>query len=171
MKFSSIAVVLGVAAGILAAPAMASETILRFNKGVGVDPVAGIANGAPVLNVVKGINPGGRPWAISKLKVRIKENGGISAKGEGLVFTATDAIGTAGAITQVGISLFCGPDPLNRFDTGTVPLDINGNFKIEGSLSVAPPNPCESPVLLVRNGNGGVLGAWFAAGVIGDDSD
>lgn len=171
MKLGSIAVALGVAAGILTAPAMAAETTLRFNKGIGVDPVAGIANGAPVLNVVKGINPGGRPWAISKLKVRIKEDGSISAKGEGLVFTATDAIGTAGAVTQVGVSLFCGPDPLNRFDSAPVPLDINGNFRIEGSLTVAPPSPCLSPLLLVRNANGGVLGAWFAASVPGDESD
>ncbi|MBK5105877.1 MAG: hypothetical protein JJE42_16645 [Burkholderiales bacterium] len=170
MKPSSIVIALGVAAGIFMSPAMAAGTLLKFDKGIGVDPVAGIANGAPVLNIVKGVNPGGRPWVIGKLKVRVKEDGSISAKGQGLIFSATDNIGTAGAVTQVAASLFCGVDPVS-YDSPAAPLDINGNFNIVGSLGSAPPNPCLKPVLLIRNANGGIIGSWFAAAVPGDDSD
>jgi len=169
MKLNSIVIALGVAAGIFMSPAMAAGTILKFDKGIGVDPVAGIANGAPVLNVVKGVNPGGRPWVIDSLKVRVKDDGSISAVGEGLIFSATDNIGTAGPITQVAASLFCGADPVS-FDSPAAPLDINGNFNIVGSLGSVPPNPCLKPVLLIRNANGGVIGSWFAAGVPSDSN-
>ncbi|MBE0626028.1 MAG: hypothetical protein IH606_14580 [Burkholderiales bacterium] len=170
MKHSSIVIALGIAAGIFASPAMAAGTLLKFDKGIGVDPVAGIANGAPVLNVVKGVNPGGRPWAIGKLKVRVKEDGTISAKGQGLIFSATDNIGTAGAVTQVQASLFCGADTVS-LDSPAAPLDTNGNFNIVGSLGAAPPNPCLKPILLIRSSNGATPGNWFAAAVPGDDSD
>ena len=39
----------------------------------------------------------------------------------------------------------------------------NGDFQIDGTLTPAPPNPCENPVLLIRGGAGD--GNWFAAGI------
>ena len=166
MQPRSIVIALGITAGLSAPTAGAAGNLLKFERGVGVDPVAGIVAGAPVLNVVKGINPGGRPWTIAKLKVTIRDDGGISAKGEGLVLAATDAIGTAGGANQVAASLFCGAD---RFDSQPAPLDAHGNFRINGSFNVTPPNPCVAPVLLIRNATGGTLGSWFAAGIQGDD--
>ncbi len=171
MKTRSFVIALGIAAGIVAAPAMAAATLLKFEKGIGVDPVAGIAGTppAPLLNTVKGVNPGGKPWTIAKLKVTVKDDGNISARGEGLVLSAGDAIGTVPSnITQVAATLICGVD---RFDSGPAPIDAGGNFKIAGPLSGTPTNPCSTPVLLIRNATGGTLGAWFAAGVPGDDSD
>ena len=50
-----------------------------------------------------------------------------------------------------------------------VPLDPNGNFTIDDVLSPAPPDPCASPVLLIRNE---ANSNWFAAGILeSDDSD
>jgi hypothetical protein len=169
MKISSAVIALGAAAGIFAAPAMAASTLVKFDRGIGVDPVAGITAGAPVLNTVKGVPPGGKPWTIAKLKVTVKDDGSISAKGEGLVFAATDNIGTSTPVAQVAASLFCGSDPSNRFDSAAVPISVNGNFEIGGSLSPMPPTNCATPVLLIRNAPNGVPGAWFAAGVPADD--
>jgi hypothetical protein len=47
-----------------------------------------------------------------------------------------------------------------------VPLEPNGDFRIDETLNPAP-SECPSPVLLIRN-TGGV---WFAAGIpkLGDD--
>ena len=42
-----------------------------------------------------------------------------------------------------------------------VPLEVNGDFRIDGRLSPAPPNTCTSPVLLIRS----TSGSWFAAGI------
>jgi hypothetical protein len=168
MQTRSIVSALGIIGAIAATPAGAAGNLVKFERGIGVDPVAGIVNGAPAPNIVKGVNPGGRIWVIEKLKATIRENGTISVKGEGLVLGATDAIGTVGGVTQVAASLFCGAD---RFDSQAVPIDRLGDFRIGGSLNVTPPSPCTTPVLLIRNAPGGVLGAWFAAGVQGDDAD
>lgn len=169
MKATTLIMALGIAAGVFAAPAMAAVTLVKFDGGIGVDPVAGIANGAPVLNTVNNVPPGGRPWVIRKLKAVVKEDGSISAKGEGLVFAGSPAIGTTGAIRFVAASLFCGTQ---EFDSTAVPINANGDFAIGGSLDSAPPNPCVNPVLLIRNatvnGGAGALSAWFAAGIPGD---
>jgi hypothetical protein len=46
-------------------------------------------------------------------------------------------------------------------DAAGVPLEPNGDFRIDDILSPAP-NGCASPVLLIRNA---ANRAWFAAGI------
>lgn len=162
MKSKTCVIAVGLVASILGAPAMAAGTLIKFEGGIGVDPVAGISSGAPVSNVVRGIPPGGRPWVISRLKADIKEDGQILVKGEGLVFSAGDVIGTPGPITAVAATLFCGAQQL---DTSSATLDASGSFTISGMLNGTPLNPCQTPVLLIRNASSGALGPWFAAGI------
>jgi hypothetical protein len=47
-----------------------------------------------------------------------------------------------------------------------VPLEPNGDFRIDDTLNPVP-SDCPSPVLLIRNAGG----VWFAAGIpkLGDD--
>src|SRR5216683_2695778 len=52
-------------------------------------------------------------------------------------------------------------------DTGLVPLELNGDFRIDDVLNPAPPADCASPVLLIRNPGG----AWFAAGILKREND
>ncbi len=152
------------AAALYGLPAAAADNLVKFENGFGVDPVAGIANGAPVPNTVRGVPPGGRPWALRSLKVTVKQDGTISVHGEGLVLAGSDALGTTGAITQVFATLFCGAD---AFNSAAVPIDAGGNFEIRGTLGPVPPTPCSSPALLIRNGAGN--NAWFAAGTLSTD--
>lgn len=152
------------AAGLTAAAsATASETIVQFSRGIGVDPVAGIAGGAPVLNTVLGVPPGGRPWVIRKLRASVETDGTINVRGAGLLFSGGDAIGTRGGIAQVKATLFCGGV---GFDSPPGDLDTRGDFRIRGSLG-AVPNPCNAPILLIRS----LGGNWFAAGIVGSDDD
>lgn len=142
--------------------AVANDTgLARFDGGVGVTPAA-LSNGAFVPNDVFGVAPGGRPWTIKTLRAKIQTNGTISVKGEGLVFAGGNAVGTAGPITQVVATLFCDGQPHH---SPVVPLQRNGDFTIDGMLTTTPPNPCNNPVLLIRNAAGGAPGAWFAAGI------
>jgi hypothetical protein len=46
-------------------------------------------------------------------------------------------------------------------DTAVVPLDAEGDFRIEDTLNPIPPEPCASPVLLIVSAGG----SWFAAGI------
>lgn len=158
-----------------AASAHAAGNIASFDGAIGSQPLR--AGGAQ--NLVLGVAPGGAPWVIESFKAQIKEDGRITARGEGLLLAGGDSIGGRGGIELVAVSLFCKPDdptqPVSQFDSDPVELDFNGDFEIRGSLTdgEALPEICAKkdngrPVLLIRSANGGVLSAWFAAGILRD---
>lgn len=150
----------------LAGSAMAADTIVRFSRGIGVDPVAGIADvegkPVPVINTVLGVPPGLRPWVIRKLRASFYADGSVSVRGAGLLFSGGNAIGTPGPVKQVKATLFCGGV---GYDSAPGDLDAQGDFVIKGQMLATPPNPCAAPVLLIRS----LTGAWFAAGIVGDE--
>jgi hypothetical protein len=148
--------VLGVA-GVASAQ---ESTNLKFRGAIGVIPVIGVANGVATLNVVRAVNPAG-PWRIADLSAEVNSEGRIKVKGRGLLLAAGNGIGTnAGA--SVFATLFCGdPKTASAHSSTPVPLDADGDFKIDELLSPIPPTSCDTPMLLIRNGGGG--GVWFAA--------
>lgn len=144
------------------------DTALKFKGGIGVIPVTGVsaATGAVNLNVIRGVNPAG-PWRIADLDAVVEPDGHIRVKGRGLLLAAGNGIGTnAGA--SVHATLFCGlANSASAFDEAGVALDADGDFTIDDFLTGNGPlpNPCESPVLLIRSGNVAGQGVWFAAGI------
>ena len=137
--------------------ANAQSPLVRFDGGIGVVPV----RAGPAANIVRGVNPGGAPWVIARLTVDVKTDGRISVDGRGLLLGGTDAIGTNGG-QSVHARLFCGPVVGGTIhNSALVPLDPNGDFRIDGVLSPVPPTPCTNPVLLIVGGGGN----WFAAGI------
>jgi len=156
--------VLGIAVLLSSGVVLADDSLVRFEGGIGVIPWSVNASGAPTRNVVREVPPGGQPWVISRLSVDVKENGRIRAKGEGLLLGGGGNIGRNGG-ASVFATLFCG-DPLSATahdstPTG-VPLEPNGDFRINDVLSPLPPGECTNAVLLIRTANGG---RWFAAGI------
>ena len=157
--------------------ARADDTLVKFDRGIGVDPVAnapGTAATANVVtrNIVRGVQPAQR-WVIAELKAEVKDDGRITVDGRGLVFAAGDTIGTALVVTPTGgtaaslnvfATLICeNVAPFVERNTNPVPLAANGDFKIDDVLSPPPPPAsCATPVLLIRNAPSGI---WFAAGI------
>jgi hypothetical protein len=132
----------------------AAETIARFDGGIGAQPLR--AGG--LVNDVNNVPPGGRPWVIERLTADVRANGRISVHGRGLILAGGANIGTGGG-QSVRARLFCGGVP---HDTPTlVPLDTDGDFRIEDVLVPNPPAVCANPVLLIVSGGGN----WFAAGI------
>lgn len=162
MRNKSVMLAASFAAGLVASPAIASDTLVKFDRSFGVTPTA-FAGGVAVANDVSGIPPGGRPWVIHKLRATVKQDGSIKAKGEGLLLAGGGGIGTRAAITQVIATLLCGGA---QFSSAAADLDTAGDFEIRGQLTPLPPNPCINPVLLIRNAGTG--NAWFAAGLADD---
>jgi hypothetical protein len=156
--------------------AQARDFLARFDGGIGVIPVA---NGAgPVnadgtfpnvkLNVVRGVSPAG-PWRIADLRADLDADGRIRIRGRGLLLASGNSIGQ-NANQSVFATVFCeATAPFVERSTAFtgVPLESNGDFRIDDTLNPAP-SECPSPVLLIRSSGNGT---WFAAGIpkLGDN--
>jgi hypothetical protein len=150
---------------------IANDSFLAFDAGIAVDPVSGInaTNGLPVSNTVRGVSPGGVPWRIRNLNASIDTSGRISVSGRGLLLAGGNTIGTNGG-QSVHALLICGNGAAqtnHSTPAAGVALAANGDFRIDGTLSPAPPASCDSPVLLIVNTGG----RWFAAGILANDGD
>lgn len=160
----------------LAAAAASADTVavLKFDGGIGVDPLTA-AGGVDTLNVVRGVNPGGRAWVIRKLNATIYSDGSAVVSGKGLLFSSGEVIATRGPVGQVVATLACGPADATatKYTTEAAPLNAAGNFTIRGTLRGADGNiaplettPCANPALLIRTS---AAGGWFAAGILDSD--
>ena len=149
------------------------DNSLKFDGGIGVIPVSNVtvnADGSVTVsrNIVRGVNPPGQIWIIDALKAEVRGDE-IRARGRGLLLGGGNNIGT-NANQSVFASLICGqaaPFTVHSTPTAGVPLDPNGDFRIDDVLTPAPPFECVNPVLLIRN----LGGAWFAAGIVKRDDD
>lgn len=186
----------GACALFASATAFAGDVLLRYEGAIGSQPLR--AGGAS--NIVAGVAPGGAPWVLAALKVKIASDGTIRGSGRGLLLGGTDNIGTRGGPRQVVASLFCRNAPVGTavagtlqtasYDSKPVDVDANGDFTLSGQLAnatgAAPPLDCGNaldnrPVLLIRTvvpanattGAPATPGAWFAAGILraGERSD
>jgi hypothetical protein len=145
------------------------DTLVRFRGGIGVDVVASVtANGGTTTvspNTVRGVSPPGDPWRIADLAAKISTDGHILVVGRGLLLAGGNGIGTNGG-QSVFATLFCGPAASASASSSSVtgvPLDAEGNFTINDVLSPAPPNRCDTPVLLIQTTAG--THPWFAAAI------
>ncbi len=154
-------------------------TIVQFNGAIGSQPFANVG-GVPVANDVLGIAPGGRPWELRKLRAGVDINGMLRLTGKGLLLGGGNNIGRPAIPRSVQATLFCNEAGTNlAWNSAAAALDAQGNFSISGPLApvapnllTAPPNPCNLPILLIRNstaatapGGAPVPGPWFAAGI------
>ncbi|MDB5953768.1 hypothetical protein [Ramlibacter sp.] len=150
-----------VAAGALALAALvpitadAAQAMLRFDGGIGETPVSTVAT----ANVVNGILPGGQPWVISTLHASVDENGQIRVNGRGLLLAGGNGIGT-NAGQSVKAIVFCNGVRSETAAAG-VPLEPDGDFRIEDQLVPTPAGPCATATLLITN----LANRWFAAGI------
>ena len=142
--------------GAMAQSAVA-QNLVAFSGGIG-----DITTGSTDTTVL-GVPAAGQIWVIRDLAAEVKVDGRIQVDGRGLLLGAGNAIGS-NANASVFATLFCASDGNIQHSTSPagVPLQANGDFRIQDSLSPAPPNTCTSPVLLVRVTGGG---SWFAAGI------
>jgi hypothetical protein len=156
---------------LVALPVMADDTLVSFKGGIGVHPVSNVAGTANAdgtfpnvtRNVVRGVNPAGQLWVIDDLRAEVKVDGSITVDGRGLLLAGGNGVGT-NANARVIATLICeAAAPFTERSTNPtgVPLEPNGDFRIDDILSPIPTG-CASPVLLIRNAAN--LG-WFAAGI------
>ena len=156
MKKTSMLIAVVFVIGAIAQSALA-QNLVKFSGGIG-DISTGSTN-----TKVRGVTAAGQIWVIRDLTADVKQDGSIRVDGRGLLLGAGDAIGSNGN-ASVFATLFCANDGNVQHSSNPagVPLEVDGDFRIEDMLSPAPPSPCTSPVLLIWvTGTGG----WFAAGI------
>lgn len=163
LKLSALALIASIGAPL----AMAAENLVQFDGGIGVIPVSNVVGVAPDLvvnrNVVRGVSPAGQIWVIRELRAAVKDDGSIKVDGRGLLLGGGNGIG-GNANASVFATLICeavAPFTERSTTLAGVPLEPNGDFRIDDVLTPAPMD-CASPVLLIRNAAN--LG-WFAAGI------
>jgi hypothetical protein len=129
--------------------ATADDALVRFDGGIGVDPIAGIVSNAPAPNVVRGIPPGGFPWVVRRLRADVKADGRVQVDVRGLLLAGGNVIGT-NVGQRVLAMLFCGAPGANGTlgnatahisDPACLPLDANGDVEIDDVLTPAPAQP------------------------------
>jgi hypothetical protein len=161
----AVAVALGFA---LPAAADDNDNLARFRGGIGVIPVSSAPGPAPTAtvvnrNIVRGVQPAGQIWVIEGLRAEVRADGSITVDGRGLLLGGGNNIGL-NANAKVFATLICeAAAPFTERSTtlAGVPLEADGDFRINDVLTPAPVE-CASPVLLIRNAaNQG----WFAAGI------
>ena len=163
--------VIGAAAALALAygvTATAQERLARFEGGIGVIPVSSAPGPGATAetvnrNIVRGVQPPGQIWVIADLRADVRVDGRIRVDGRGLLLGGGNNIGL-NANARVFATLFCeAAAPFTERSTtfAGVPLEPNGDFRIDDMLSSVPAE-CPSPVLLIRNA---ANQAWFAAGI------
>ena len=173
-KMSAWVLLLGIVTPLSAA---ADDSLVQFKGGIGVIPVSAGVAVAPTLataqtvesvnrNIVRGVQPPGQLWRIADLRADVKADGSIKVRGRGLLLAGGNGIG-GNAGQSVRATLLCEVANPVLHNTGLVPLELNGDFRIDDVLDPPPAAVCDSAVLLIRN----PAGAWFAAGIVKQDSD
>lgn len=164
----------------------AEDSLVRFEGGIGVIPAAPQNtnpqnwedNQCASMNCVFNTIPPVRyPRVIKELSVDVKRDGRISVVGRGLLSAGGGNIGTPrqfGELVSLFASLFCSDNMSSRYEyqSDSVSVDLNGDFRIESLLKavspapLVPPAPCENAVLLLREANSNLpIPRWFAAGI------
>ena len=147
-----------------ALPSFAADTVVRWQK------VVGVITAPNVDNPVAGISSGTLPWTARGGDARINLTTGVgSFDVEGLVLNGGNASGTTGPITSVVGTLVCNPggDLANgpaqvTVDTPAVTLNALGSAELSFKINV--PQTCASPLFLIRIPQFGLR--WIAAGAV-----
>jgi hypothetical protein len=98
-----------------------------------------------------GVAPGGAPWVLKRGSVELKAKGRLELRVRGLVIPPPTGNGTAGPVTTINASLYCGDnaDTTAADTSDTVPLSQNGNARIRDKSFIVP-STCLAPVILVH---------------------
>jgi hypothetical protein len=113
----------------------------------------------PTDPTIHGVAPGGAPWGLDKGSAVLSNDGRVAIEVDGLVLTAGPFAGTAGPVTGIAASLFCGADANTTpaATSGVAPLTPGGDATIHATVTL--PGSCLAPIVLVHP----VIGSTLAS--------
>ena len=121
--------------------------------------VFGSQPAGPTLFLVK---PGNAPWVIARGEARVRRNGRVKVRVEGLVIPTPPQNGT-NPISNIAATVFCGGTAVGT--TPAVPFSTAGDARIDATLQTALPSPCLAPAVLLNPAPNGAVaaGTYIAA--------
>ncbi|MGO4599461.1 hypothetical protein [Terrabacter sp. 2RAF25] len=100
------------------------------------------------------VGPGGKPWVLDEGSARVRSDGRVRVRVEGLIIPE---FGTPGPVKSISASVVCNGMVVGT--TKTAPLSMEGDARLDGMVWL--PKHCHMPMVLVNpNGN---AGAYIAA--------
>jgi hypothetical protein len=106
----------------------------------------------PADAAIHGVAPGTVPWVLDRGSVRLRGDGRLRLRVEGLVIPPPAGTNTAGGVTSITASLFCGAGTTPTATSTAVPLTSAGDARIDQRLTFT--GACLAPVVFVHP-NGG----------------
>jgi hypothetical protein len=116
-------------------PAFGASTLLHTT----------LAPSVPADPMLHGVTAGSAPWVIKHGELRLRSNGELTVRIEGLIIPA---LGTAGPVTSVDAALYCGIDTTAAATSPSVPLSQKGDAFIYAHVTL--PASCLAPVVLIN---------------------
>jgi hypothetical protein len=129
---AAVLAIVGLTAGPALADGSSGHSLLR----------APLMGSSPTGPTIAGVVPGGAPWANGPSNVRVREDGRITVKIQGLVIPS---LGIS-PIHSVVATLVC--DNMVKASTKAFALSDAGNGSVRDMISV--PRHCDDPVVLIQ---------------------
>ena len=122
---------------------------------------------SPTDPSIHGVAPGGAPWGLSEGSVRLRDDGRVEIRIDGLVLPTVGTGTTPGPVSGVAASLFCGADSNTTpaATTAVVPLSSDGDAVIRATITL--PSTCLAPIVLVNPVIGATLNTSVYIAVTG----
>ncbi|MGZ4385314.1 MAG: hypothetical protein ACXVZO_00165 [Gaiellaceae bacterium] len=136
---------------VVAVAAMGSRMGVGHEEGGATILSTTLAPSVPTDPTFHGVAPGGVPWVLEHGDARLRADGRLNVEIEGLVIPS---LGTAGPVTSVSASLYCGADAMTAAAATTVAVPLSQHGDAEISTRISLPSSCLAPILVV-NPNGG----------------
>lgn len=106
---------------------------------------ATLAPSLPTDPTIRGVVPGGAPWVIDRGTVRVRDDGRVDVRVDGLVIPPPTLPNT-NPLPTLSVSVSCEGEPL--VSSGTVPFSADGDARLRADLPV--PQDCLAPIVFVH---------------------
>jgi hypothetical protein len=116
----------------------------------------------PAGPVLFGVKPGGAPWVIREGSARVRRNGRVTVRVEGLVIPTAPQNGT-NPLSNIAATVYCGGAAVGT--TKAAAFSTAGDARIDDTLATPLPSPCLAPAVLLNPAPAGVVStaAYIAA--------
>ena len=108
----------------------------------------------PTGPVLFGVAPGGAPWVINRGDAKVRRDGRVQVRLDGLVIPTPPSNGT-NPVPEIAATVYCNGAAVGT--TSAVPFSLAGNARIDDTLATPLPSPCLAPAVLFNPASSGVV--------------